>query len=635
MAQEIARDCLSLCSGCAAVDFPAFFIQAGKIIEIEPTCTLESRKCDLCTFASSCFRARGLPHVVGPGKPFGLSNQALDPDERIYPGIIRHGFPSGSLEDGFSYCELGSKEKPRYLEVAILLHLPSRSMLLENTISPKIDWGPVKAWVRASTIRPTPERTSSGESSPLLVIDCSTRTIVLIDETKEYVTLSYVWGAAPATSSGETEVNAALAQLPPTVEDSLIVCLELGHRYLWVDRYCIPQDDQAQRHLLIQRMDTIYANSVVTIVACAGSDPQHGLPGVTRPRQGLPRLHLGGSGYLQMIPSARDIERSTWTRRAWTYQETLLSQRRLYFTDSQVYLESPENVSCEWLNLLGRKVNNIGEFDWLYAYKTWLSKPSDVYRSIREYTRRTLSFESDALNAFLGILAAYERRFQVYHLWGMPYLKLGHAAFDLPALTQSLFFKLSNESVRRIDFPSWSWTGWTHFVTWHGASQDNMELDWYMDSEIAVELKSGDILSLHEYSSDHDFSAKSIEELSHFIHIQGYLVAIHGLERGDDDSDMKFDLANEIYLSYRQTPWELCLPEGIIGQSLEGYALWRPSLLTGDFIRWSVPHILLRNMGEYWERVSSLALQARYKDSDGQYIKRESWPGDLQTIRLG
>jgi len=117
------------------------------------------------------------------------------------------------------------------------------------------------------------------------------------------------------------------------------------------------------------------------------------------------------------------------------------------------------------------------------------------------------------LNAFLGILAAYERQFGVYHMWGMPYLRLDRAASALPTMSHSLFFELTNKSVRRTDFPSWSWTGWTHSVGWV-EYQISSYVNWHMDFEIAVELKSGTILDWHPYSSSQDFYAQKIETLS-------------------------------------------------------------------------------------------------------------------------
>lgn len=67
--------------------------------------------------------------------------------------------------------------------------------------------------------------------------------------------------------------------LPLTIEDALIVVKELRLRYLWIDRYCIPQGGK-EKHDQVQNMDQIYRDAEVTIIALAGNNPSFGLPGV-------------------------------------------------------------------------------------------------------------------------------------------------------------------------------------------------------------------------------------------------------------------------------------------------------------------------------------------------------------------
>jgi hypothetical protein len=44
--------------------------------------------------------------------------------------------------------------------------------------------------------------------------------------------------------------------IPEVAEDAIHVTKELGYRYLWIDRYCIPRDEK-KRHVHIQNMDVI------------------------------------------------------------------------------------------------------------------------------------------------------------------------------------------------------------------------------------------------------------------------------------------------------------------------------------------------------------------------------------------
>ena len=62
---------------------------------------------------------------------------------------------------------------------------------------------------------------------------------------------------------------------PKVIKDAFLVTKKLGYRYLWVDRYCIVQDDAQEKHQQIKNMGSIYENARVTIVAAAGSDPTY------------------------------------------------------------------------------------------------------------------------------------------------------------------------------------------------------------------------------------------------------------------------------------------------------------------------------------------------------------------------
>ena len=79
---------------------------------------------------------------------------------------------------------------------------------------------------------------------------------------------------------------------PQTVEDAIVVTLRLGYRYLWVDKYCTGLDE-AHFHTQLKQMNLVYHNSVLTIIALAGKDSSHGLPGVSRRRIGSPRVRIG------------------------------------------------------------------------------------------------------------------------------------------------------------------------------------------------------------------------------------------------------------------------------------------------------------------------------------------------------
>jgi hypothetical protein len=110
------------------------------------------------------------------------------------------------------------------------------------------------------------------------VIDCETRNLVPCPAGCAYIALSYVWSSFSQTPQ---TLRSQLFRAPPTIEDAIICTQALGFKYLWIDRYCIDQDDLKTKHCLIQRMDQIYQKASLTIINAAGEGPDCGLPGVS------------------------------------------------------------------------------------------------------------------------------------------------------------------------------------------------------------------------------------------------------------------------------------------------------------------------------------------------------------------
>ncbi|RDW57223.1 hypothetical protein BP5796_12673 [Coleophoma crateriformis] len=118
----------------------------------------------------------------------------------------------------------------------------------------------------------------------LRLIDCETRRIIP-SSGHTYLTLSYVWGPQAKNAVVDDFIEVLPSNLPCTIEDAIVVTKELGFRYLWIDRYCIDRRDQKAFQMQLHQMGNIYRNSVLTIVAAAGSGDSYGLPGVgSRPR---------------------------------------------------------------------------------------------------------------------------------------------------------------------------------------------------------------------------------------------------------------------------------------------------------------------------------------------------------------
>lgn len=363
------------------------------------------------------------------------------------------------------------------------------------------------------------------------IIDCETRTLVLWPSGAPYVTLSYVWGTDPA----EAPVNGALPKvLPKLIEDAIVVALRLGYQYLWIDRYCIPQDDAAVRNSLIRNMDKVYSESSLTIIASAAEQPSQGLVGVGVNRERRPySLNSGQIGLIQLFTNLADeVEVSYWNSRGWTYQEGFLSNRRLLFTQSQCYFQCGElwcteglNVPLDTLSRLHRpghsKLSRV--FPWvadkqppvdLSSQDRQKQREEYFIERVREYMKRELTHDADAFEAFAGVLNYLEwfaKEFLLGNIWGLPiwspesrwsvggsgkHTLLRSLSWSLPRpFVTKLDGKLSDVAERRQGIPSWTWCGWkrarssTRQVEWRDVWSRGNEIPG--QTEIAVEYEDG------------------------------------------------------------------------------------------------------------------------------------------------
>jgi hypothetical protein len=342
-----------------------------------------------------------------------------------------------------------------------------------------------------------PELTSNVDN--LVVIHCETITLVVPAQYCEYSALSYVWGVStdstnymclpqptkPVSPATENHVNPASTttqhQMPEKVSrvvyDAVIVTKRLGVRYLWIDRYCIDQQDASIKHQQIQQMWDIYASACVTLVAAAGDGPNYGLPGVSLPRR-QDRGKRGTVTLVQNIAVVDEICTSAWARRAWTSQENFVSRRRIFFTDTCA------SYVCE--SYFRNDVCRVSDQDSNYTsdadYKTLKTSLGDDVSSLQgderitgalqcleAYCARNLTYDSDSLNAVLGILVHLSRSEvnPVDHVWG------ALLVFDDQFYKLCLHWYHPFTCRRRNGFPTWSPLAWEGTLS-HTVCSKNM-----------------------------------------------------------------------------------------------------------------------------------------------------------------
>ncbi|RYO81239.1 hypothetical protein DL766_005330 [Monosporascus sp. MC13-8B] len=276
-------------------------------------------------------------------------------------------------------------------------------------------------------------------------------------DSKPFVALSYVWGGSSATHrerKDESGRRLVASSLPATISDAITVTRGLGYQYLWIDKFCIDQDNSEVKHDQIKQMGAIYEQAELTIIAAAGIDENHGLPGVgrtPRPSQWIAQFH--GADVIWTPDPHYSIRSSKWSTRGWTFQEGLLSRRRLVFTEDQVYFEckamncfesiqSPlDDMHIEDKSRMQQRLragvfgrNARAPFGHLDRPDLGSSGRVLQYQmAVEDYSARDLRYDADILNAFRGIERDFSRKNTMRGFYGILYPKfespLGSAYF--------------------------------------------------------------------------------------------------------------------------------------------------------------------------------------------------------------
>lgn len=342
----------------------------------------------------------------------------------------------------------------------------------------------------------------------LRIIDCKTRTVRLIMRNEPYVCLSYVWGGC--TANGHALNKRLPPKIPKTIEDAMYVARTIGIPQLWVDQYCINQHDVAMRSTAIHSMGLIYGGAALTIIAANATNASSGLSGIRGTVRGQMRpVVIGSVRYNAYRDVRQEVEASTWNSRGWTYQEGILSRRILVFTETQVYLECGSAQFLEECDVMpGETRKNQSEFGQ-YDGHNWdcsghfsipriFDKPSTYtslhynYQQIRDYFPRHLTFASDTLAAFEGVLDAFvlqdANHVGVKHFYGIPL----HGP-TTPSLSRGLAWALDHPYPRKpgplapvespVGFPSWTWA---YQKAAHPDSENKLLMDFWPPSLLNV-----------------------------------------------------------------------------------------------------------------------------------------------------
>lgn len=507
----------TLCTTCAALDLKKILrdglsdakaVSLGTLLDI----TEKSDRCAFCRLIADLIRRRwrldDFPDADVQGTHFSISARPcgtlipdLDEKKKAHRLYIR---AARTLDITIA---LMAANAALHLDIQ-LLEEDSRKVarskdLHGRRIKDKVDIHLIKRWMKLceqghGEACETVWWKSGYEDLPEFVrmVDVIQMALVHVGRNCRYVALSYVWGG-PGEDYWTSLANAKArglpsgleeSVLPATIVDAIQLTRQIGERYLWVDSLCIIQDSQEDKAAQISIMDRIYGRAALTIIAATGASVRAGLPGIGARSRMLNQhvecvqgLHLS----IPLPPLSEAAADSTWNTRGWTYQEALLSRRRLCFTKHQIYFECEQDVWCEDLVAESKTLQRASHpmrysglnLTPLASFKTVGMDLRGYLVAIEQYSQRQLTLDSDVMPAATALTNAMTRALEPPGSNPKEAFRFGMwiSNLDLSLLWQPRFNAIHTRRIMpnadRSYWPSWAWSGWKGAVQYGNESQ--------------------------------------------------------------------------------------------------------------------------------------------------------------------
>jgi len=262
------------------------------------------------------------------------------------------------------------------------------------------------------------------------------------DSIPHYAALSYCWGSLQDAANQLTLLTSCLKKgrfifsphdVPVVVRDAVAVAQSLSLRYLWVDALCIVQDDLSDWETESSQMNQIYGCAYITICSLTAScnlsflDPEilttaiafqssinHDVRGQYAITYSYCVSLRSGAGIL-----VDRLMENRWSRRGWTFQEALLSERFLCFEQYDVSFSCSDRVAylsghvgerpIETLRMMQVDIRKPQESIWAVWYQLVLARYCD-----RIFTNR-----EDVLPAISGVARVFHKTFGANYVAGL------------------------------------------------------------------------------------------------------------------------------------------------------------------------------------------------------------------------
>ncbi|KAF4494403.1 hypothetical protein FAGAP_9466 [Fusarium agapanthi] len=306
---------------------------------------------------------------------------------------------------------------------------------------------------------------------------------------------SYVWGSGlkeDAIKQAQTtkenigyRVTSGIevTGLPNSIQDLIEVTRQLGLQYLWLDAFCIVQDDNGDKDHQFNSIAEFYKLADILISAASASDCGEGFlqsRTVDRCYGSIFELpyewkvdgqETQGSLFLSEMDLNGSTDNDPVHKRIWTFQEHLVSSRVISFGSRQIKwtCQQERNVidGGNYYEMVGGLEENLGNAfsPSRYPSETLTEKNVRVWswmEIVEEYSKRDCSRLEDRVPAFyeaMSLLAphmGWKRDQCVYGIWKTDASRQLLWKKDKPLTTQEFEELESFAKVRKLG-PSWSW----------------------------------------------------------------------------------------------------------------------------------------------------------------------------------
>ncbi|KAH7125901.1 heterokaryon incompatibility protein-domain-containing protein [Dactylonectria macrodidyma] len=314
----------------------------------------------------------------------------------------------------------------------------------------------------------------------------------------QYTTLSHIWGSDPKAYLCLTKAcledfkkEILPSSLPTKYLEAIRITRALGFQYLWIDSLCIIQDSDDDWANEALNMASVYGRTACNISFVFPTADESNKKHLRDPRLGVPCLLFqpqtnnankddaaqSNSLVVQHVPGfisrfwSPNTYKDYWPllSRAWAIQERLLCPRNLYYGQDRLMWECCEMVEDEFWGPLDNSARSKGRFYAIFAgVENHASGSRSMFESFRgqwrylihEYRIAELSFETDRIIAFAGIVGAVQSHTGFVYLAGV---WKEFAEFDLlwvvhPPPPESDFYQREiKKELEAKPVPSWSW----------------------------------------------------------------------------------------------------------------------------------------------------------------------------------